>query len=156
MAKQWMFYLAGQNEGQASILQAWHSVKSPTQSRPPNWGAGLSHLLDLVWPPPPQDTVHSVQSSHSLKPPSTTIIKLSTKHVYDEIYIESEILLTITKIQALLGQGPLLQLSVSVWELSGQSNPPLEGGMQARVLVFVPSPPQATEHSDHSSQSAHS
>ena len=57
--------------------------------------------------------------------------------------------------EALLGQGPLLQSAVSVWESVGQSNPPFEGGIQERVLVFVPSPPHATEHSDQSSQSAH-
>ena len=64
-------YLAGHWEAHGSMLHSWHSVNSPTQSKPPNWGAGLSHLRDLVWPPPPQDTEHSVQSSHSLKAPST-------------------------------------------------------------------------------------
>ena len=55
------------------MLQRWHSVKSPSHSKPPNSGTGLSHLLALVWSPPPHSTVHGDHSSHSLNPPSTRI-----------------------------------------------------------------------------------
>merc|ERR1712038_632581 len=61
---------AGHVDGQGSKLQRWHSVKSPSHSNPPNWGTGLSHLLDLVWSPPPHSAVHGPHSSQSLNPPS--------------------------------------------------------------------------------------
>lgn len=66
-----MHYYAAQNKGQGSRLQDWHSVNLPSHGNPPYCGSGLSHLLDLVWPPPPHDTEHCDQSSQSLKPPFT-------------------------------------------------------------------------------------
>ena len=74
MFKSWSLLVAsyaGHVDGQGSKLQRWHSVKSPSHSNPPNWGIGLSHLLDLVWSPPPHSAVHGPHSSQSLNPPST-------------------------------------------------------------------------------------
>ena len=62
---------AGHCESHGSKLHLLHSVSLPSQTNPPNSGTGLSHLLDLVWSPPPQGLEHGPHSSHSPRPPST-------------------------------------------------------------------------------------
>ena len=47
------------------------SVLFPTQPFPPFAGAGLLHVLVLVWVPWLHDLVHAVHGVHSLHAPST-------------------------------------------------------------------------------------
>ena len=60
---------------QAPVPQVWHSdsppAPVPTQSSPPLAGAGLVHVLERVWTPPPQVTEHSSKAAHSDHMPST-------------------------------------------------------------------------------------
>ena len=56
--------------GQGGLKQFWVSMLCPWQSSPPWAGAGLVHVLVLVWVPPPQVAEHSDHSG-SFHPPST-------------------------------------------------------------------------------------
>ena len=86
------FHQTGQWEEHGSMLHCWHSKSSPTQSTPPNWGGGLSHLLDLVWSPPPHSAVHGPHSSQSLNPPST-VSKIRQHVIWNTglIYVKEEL-----------------------------------------------------------------
>ena len=50
------------------------------------------------------------------------------------------------------GHGSVSQVTVLLSYFDGHKKPPLTGGVQERILVLRPSPPQLIEHSDHSPQ----
>ena len=58
--------------GHTSMLHSSASSASPSQSRPPFSGAGLSQVLSRVLLPPPQGTLQFVHGDHSLQVPFTT------------------------------------------------------------------------------------
>ena len=60
-------------------LQLMVSSAFPGQSFPPGSGGGSVHSRDLLRCPPPQETLHCVQSDHTLQSPS--ICKPSHDHL---------------------------------------------------------------------------
>jgi len=59
--------------GQGSILQSPVSCWDPIHERPPAWGCGESHDLNLFFWPPLQGRLQELHSSHSDQPPCTAI-----------------------------------------------------------------------------------
>ena len=117
--------------GHASVLQGWLSDPNPGQFAPPFAGAGLSHVLVLVWVPPPQSAEQVPYEPQLLQSPSTVILFLK------------KILAKLLRI--LPGHASVLQGWLSDPK-SGQFAPPLAGAglSHALVLVWVP-PPQSAE-----------
>lgn len=61
----------GSPMGQSCLLQTWFSITSPTQSLPPNWGAGLLQSRLRFCAPPPQVTEQMSHGDQGPQPPLT-------------------------------------------------------------------------------------
>lgn len=55
--------------------------EDPAQSFPKYWGAGLVHVRDLAFVPPPHVTVHDPQDAHAAQLPCTEM----HLHVFHEL-----------------------------------------------------------------------
>lgn len=60
--------------GQWCVLQVVEEDEDPAQLFPEYWGAGLVHVRDLAFVPPPHVTVHDPQDAHAAQLPCTEII----------------------------------------------------------------------------------
>ena len=60
--------------GHGFVLHFWDASAIPTQTAPPNAGAGLLQDLVFIWSPPPHVAEHTDQVPKSDHPPSTVTV----------------------------------------------------------------------------------
>ena len=136
------------------MLHSSASSASPSQSRPPFSGAGLSQVLSRVLLPPPQGTLQFVHGDHSLQVPFTTTAGSKMEFPEASGYNSWQSYI-------IPGQDPLLHSLKSMFPRPGkppgrQSAPPHSGAGLSQLLILVSLPaPQVVEqvvqldHMDH-------